>query len=1044
FTDMRPTKSVVRLADGKQVIAVGRGSVTLRLRTGVQCDGEAVSLVLHDVLYCPSLSNNILSTNKLTAAKEKHTIALSSSAPTLLLGGTTHVSLHRSAEGGSSLLWLIPERSPAAAAKVAASEEALSARKQRFMSLHCRLGHLHIQRCFEVARKLGIDLSGLSSDLVSKHCMYCDVCAKAKLRKLPVSSLAPRDVNIAPGACIHADIKGELPEAYNSVKSMAFFVDEATRFLVIKEIKGKDKFVEALKGAVDTFVTAGVPVGAKSNIHTDSEGIFKSAAFREFIASKSMTHSASPPYAHELNGIVERVIQTVTDMARCLLVQAGIPDKYWTVAFHHAVWLRNRLPSTSLGDKSPYEMVTGKPASFEGVHMFGCSAFVRVDDASRGALDPKGRQGVYVGVDDTTGSHRVMFLDTTRQQSFLVARHCTIDDTVMPYAALVKVNITPTPPSSTPSTPTTRRKASTRTGTTPTPAAGSSSSSSTSSAPRSPSSTSGPVRMAASRDPLLDPDLESDDESPAQVSATAAVNVPNTYKQAMRSDTAAQWTEAIASEIASLDENGVFEYVPLSELPANSKPLPSRWVFAVKPNDDSSLRFKARLVARGDRQVDVDVSDIYAPVVNYTTLRAMFAVATLNDYELDQLDIVTAFLNGQLDGNVYLNIPSGLRLRRSLYGLRQSPRIWNETLHNYLTEWGLSQSAVDPCLYFVPGKLWVAVWVDDFLCMAVDKATQQDFKQALASKFNIKEGAGPVRHFLGLEIERDRVQRTTNITATEFIRKTLERFGMSECKGAQAPLPHNVVLKSTPENVKPLPSSQYPYRELIGSLNYLATLLRPDIGFAVSLLARFQNRPSLQHWDTAKTVLRYLKSTQRQGLLYSAQPAAVNVTDAGVPEQTRRQPDEMFGYADASWAEDPEHRRSQTGYVFMLANAAIDWRSSRQTVVALSSTEAEYLSLSAATREALYLRNLMSVLTDTPPRPVVILEDNQSTIKLAHKQLSSDRTKHIDIRHHFVKHYVSTGVISLLYVPTEFQAADCLTKPVDRVKNSQFRQIILG
>jgi hypothetical protein len=267
---------------------------------------------------------------------------------------------------------------------------------------------------------------------------------------------------------------------------------------------------------------------------------------------------------------------------------------------------------------------------------------------------------------------------------------------------------------------------------------------------------------------------------------------------------------------------------------------------------------------------------------------------------------------------------------------------------------------------------------------------------------------------------------------------------MSDCKGAQAPLPHNVVLLPTPENTKPLLSSQYPYRALIGSLNYLATLLRPDIGYAVSLLARFQNRPSLQHWDTAKTVLRYLKSTQRQGLLYSAQPATVNVTDGGVPEQTRRPPDEMFGYADASWAEDPEHRRSQTGYIFMLANAAIDWRSSRQTVVALSSTEAEYLSLSAATREALYLRNLMSVLTDTPPRPVVILEDNQSTIKLAHKQLSSDRTKHIDIRHHFVKHYVSTGVISLLYVPTEFQAADCLTKPVNKVKNSLFRQIILG
>lgn len=893
-----------------------------------------------------------------------------------------------------------------------------------------------------------MDVSGLSSDLVPKH---CDVCAKAKLRKLPVSSLAPRDVNIAPGACIHADIKGELPEAYNFVKSMAFFVDEATRFLVIKEIKGKDKFVEALKGAVDTFVTAGVPVGAKTELHTDSEGIFKSAEFKQYIASKSMKHSASPPYAHELNGIVERAIQTVTDMARCLLVQGGIPDKYWTVAFHHAVWLRNRLPSSSLGGKSPYELVTGKTPSFDGVHMFGCSAFVRVDDASRSSLDPKGRQGVYVGVDDTTGSHRVMFLDTKRQQSFLVARHCTIDDTVMPYAALAKVNNPPAPSSSSsPPMTTTRRGAAARTSTTPAAAPTPSSTSSTSSTHRTPSA---PVRMAASRDPLLDPDLESDDDAPAsaQVSATAAVNIPNSYAQAMRSSNSAQWNEAIANEIASLDENSVFEYVPLSELPANSKPLPSRWVFAVKSNDDGSLRYKARLVARGDRQIDVDVRDIYAPVVNYTTLRAMFAVATLNDYELDQLDVVTAFLNGKLDENVFLNIPHGfnpkpghvLRLRRSLYGLRQSPRIWNETLHNYLTEQGLRQSAVDPCLYFMPGKLWIAVWVDDFLCMAVDKATQQGFKAALGSKFNIKD-MGPVRNFLGLEIQRDRVQRTINITATEFICKTLARFNMSECKGAMAPLPHNTVLKPTPENEKPLASSQFPYRALIGSLNYLATLLRPDIGYAVSLLSRFQNRPSMQHWESAKTVLRYLKSTQSQGILYSARQPAVNVNDDGLPEQTKRPPDELFGYADASWAEDPEHRRSQTGYVFMLANAAIDWRTSRQTVVALSSTEAEYLSLSAATKEALYLRNLMSVLTDTPPRPVVILEDNQSTIKLAHKQVSSDRTKHIDIRHHFVKHYVSTGVISLLYVPTEFQAADCLTKSVEKVKNSFFRQIILG
>ncbi|MGZ6286000.1 MAG: reverse transcriptase domain-containing protein, partial [Ktedonobacterales bacterium] len=733
----------------------------------------------------------------------------------------------------------------------------------------------------------------------------------------------------------------------------------------------------------------------------------------------------------------------------------------------HAVWLRNRLPSASLGGKSPFEVLTGKPPSFDDVHTFGCSVFVRVDDASRSSLDPKGRQGVYVGVDDTTRANRVMFLDTKRQQSFLVAHHCVVDDTVMPYATLVKANIPPTPSASssssstTPtssSTPSTTRRAARGAasgasgGSTSIPAAASTpAAAATTRSTRPPIDTSGPpIRIAAGWDPLLDPSL-GDTDSPAQVSATAASDVPNTYGQAMNSKLAVQWKEAIASEIASLEENSVFEYVPLSEMPRECKPLPSRWVFSVKANEDSTTRFKARLVARGDRQVDVDVRDIYAPVVNYTTLRAMFAVAALNDYELDQLDVVTAFLNGKLEDNVYLKIPDGfnpkpgyvLRLRRSLYGLRQSPRIWNETLHNYLTERGLCQSAVDPCLYFVPGKIWVAVWVDDFLCMAVDKSTQQDFEQALASKFKIKS-MGPVRHFLGLEVTRDRVQRTINITATQFIVDTLERFGMTECKGATTPMHPNLVLRPTPDNEKPLSPNTYPYRALIGSLNYLATLLRPDIAYAVNRLARYQNRPSLEHWDAAKTVLRYLQTTQSQGLLYSAHHPSTHATDDGVPQQTLRPPNELFGYADASWADDAEHRRSQTGFVYMYANAAIDWRSSRQTVVALSSTEAEYLSLSAATKEALYLRNLMAVLTDAPAAPVAILEDNQSTIKLALKQTSSDRTKHIDIRHHFVKHCVSNGVIHLEYVPTQFQAADCLTKSVDKVKNSLFRQIILG
>jgi hypothetical protein len=430
----------------------------------------------------------------------------------------------------------------------------------------------------------------------------------------------------------------------------------------------------------------------------------------------------------------------------------------------------------------------------------------------------------------------------------------------------------------------------------------------------------------------------------------------------------------------------------------------------------------------------------------------MLAVAAINDYELDGMDVTTAFLNGKLEDNVYLNIPDGfpqkpgyvLRLKRALYGLRESPRIWNHTLHDFLIKCGLRQSHVDECLYYIPGKLWIVVWVDDFLVMSPDRQLLNKFKADLKERFPAKD-MGPARAFLGLEIQRDRKARTLTISAPSYVVDMLARFGMANCKGATAPLPHKIDLRPTDPDEPALPKSSYPYRELIGSLNYLAMVLRADIAFAVSYLARFQQHPSIHHWDAAKHVLRYLQATKDFGLTYSTKSATVNLSDdGGIPSQTRRPPDELYAYADASWADDPVERRSQSGYIFMYANAAVSWSTRRQDVVALSSTEAEYISLSATTKTALALRTLMAELTSAPPQPVVILEDNQSTIKLALKQTSSERTKHIDVRHHFVKQCVAKGSISLVYVPTAFQAADCLTKSLDKVKTTLFRQIILG
>jgi hypothetical protein len=414
----------------------------------------------------------------------------------------------------------------------------------------------------------------------------------------------------------------------------------------------------------------------------------------------------------------------------------------------------------------------------------------------------------------------------------------------------------------------------------------------------------------------------------------------------------------------------------------------------------------------------------------------MLAVAAVQDFELDQMDAVTAFLNAPLEEELYLRVPDGFpvqsgkvfRLKKSLYGLKQAPRYWNKMLHDWLISKGLQQSKVDSCLYFIPGKLWVAFWVDDFLVMSCDVATKEKFKSAISQHFKMRD-LGALNQFLGMHIDRDRARRVLTIRSTKHIDEMLDRFGMTDAKPAATPLPPKAVLRVCNDENERL-SVKCPFRAIVGSLLYVSTWTRPDISFAVSQVARFQQSPSNHHWHCAKHILRYLKGTRDLGLSYSAQANDSLLT--------------LRGFVDASWGEDLDTRRSQTGYLFTLGNAAISWNSKLQTTVALSSTEAEYLALSSAVKDALSLCNLLRDVWPDAATRITIFEDNQSTIKQASNLQSSDRTKHVDIRHHFIKHHVVNGNVALEYLPTADQPADALTKNLDRIKVSIFRQIMLG
>ena len=367
------------------------------------------------------------------------------------------------------------------------------------------------------------------------------------------------------------------------------------------------------------------------------------------------------------------------------------------------------------------------------------------------------------------------------------------------------------------------------------------------------------------------------------------------------------------------------------------------------------------------------------------------------------------------------------RLNKSLYGLKQSPRNWNQVLDTWFMENSFVVSEADPCLYLKFGAgpdknktLIVLVYVDDLIICGDSRSEIEKFKSDISKKFNMKD-LGDLKRILGMEVKRDREARTLEITQQTYIETMLKRFGMEDCKPIGSPA-EGVLLRD------PNAGPDREYMCLIGSLIYAAIVSRPDIAYAVQALGRHMQAANDTHFAAAKRVLRYLQETKELGLKYAE-------TRAGT---------KIFGYADSDWASDKDTRRSVTAYVYILGGAAVSWTSRLQQTVALSSSESEYMAASAAAQEAIHLRRLLESLGFKQDGPTVIYDDNQGAIAMTKNPVMHRRTKHIDIRHHFVREAVARGDVRLVYVPTSEQAADLLTKALTRATVRRLRPILLG
>ncbi len=505
---------------------------------------------------------------------------------------------------------------------------------------------------------------------------------------------------------------------------------------------------------------------------------------------------------------------------------------------------------------------------------------------------------------------------------------------------------------------------------------------------------------------------------------------PRTRQEAMRSPEAHLWREAEESEIKSLSENNTWTLEPRPK--GNVNIVGSRWLYKTKRDQHGNVvKYKARLVAQGFTQEQgIDYDETHSSVVRFTSVRLIFAISAEEGLLVHVMDVDTAFLNAILKELIYLRQPKGFeqrgpdgeelvcKLEKALYGLKQASRNWNLTINEWLTsEYGMTRSQADACVYvkIINGqKLYVTVWVDDLVIAGSNMDIIRHFKHAIANRFKMKD-LGEVSSVLGMEAIRDPTTGEIKLTQVAYLKKVLERFGLSDCNPVGTPIEGNL---QRLEGGKP----NHEYMSIVGSLMYASVVCRPDITYAVQALSRHFQSCGPDHLNAAKRVLKYLKGTINKGIIYKS-------------GSTGRAATGLIGYSDSDWGSDVDTRRSTTGYVFTFNGGAISWNSKLQQTVALSSSEAEYMALAAAVQEATHLRQLMEDLgCSITNSAITIFEDNIGCIAMSSNPVFHKRTKHIAIKYHFIREKVESGEIDVKYISTNQQLADILTKPLSKQK----------
>lgn len=977
-------------------------------------DGDSSVKTIQDVLLVKDLKCNLMSIRSLT--KKGYRIAFEGDYAYASINGQTKFVAHTNGKLYEVVLHV--DKNVFAGISGESNMHKISQ-----VLWHFRLGHLNT---FDMKRLINHQMAdGIKLD-VDVESRFCEPCVMGKQTR----SSFPKNKDTRSSRIlelIHSDVCGPMPTtAHDGSRYFVSFVDDFSRASKIYCIQRKSEVLEKFK---DFVAMVEALHGKKiAKLKADNGGEYTSNEFKQFCKVKGIQMMFTVPYNPEMNSVAERLNRTLQEKATTMLLASGLEPKFWNEAIIAANYIKNRSPTSAVGKqfnyKTPAEIWFQKKPDLSHLRIFGSECYNHIPRNSRSKLEAKSTKCIMLGYAASMGSYRLWDVEHGK---VIIGRNVTFnEDSILNRMKLVEIS-----DSEAARTPNkaTRNKETIDTSDTSVDKLDSSyedaeenlkdqdtNEDSIEDSVETTLRKSERIRRAPDRYG----EWETNEVHYALSAEQFVEDDPLTIEEARRRDDWPEWKKAIEDEYQSLIKNNTWT---LYDLPKDRKEVTNKWVFKLKRKADGEIdKYKARLVVRGfSQRIGFDYNETYAPVAKLVTLRILLAIANRMDFHIHQMDVKSAFLNGKLSEEIYMQQPDGFvngtkvcKLNKALYGLKQASRVWNDRFNEFMIRIGFARCEADQCLYITVKKevtCYVLLYVDDLLLLCKDVNMINTVKQLLSREFEMTD-VGEANKFLGMYIKQDIKNGTISLNQSQYLENVLRKFDMKNCKSKTTPMEKGLHLKKGDASN----GSKQPYRELIGCLTYATITTRPDLCAATGYFSRFQSCFDETHYAHAKHILRYIHGTTDLKLLYQKQESAAV----------------LVGYADADWGGDKNDGKSTSGYVFKVFGNTVSWASRKQGTVSLSSTEAEYVALTEAICEAKWIHKLLNELGINCNGPISIFEDNQSCIRIVEESHELKRIKHINIKYNFIREAILNNEIKIEYISSNEQVADIMTKGLGR------------